>query len=315
MAAGTGSPQEAGTSPYKPWQPPYPSNPGNPWGGIVGQPPPPATGMGEAGGPTYDAQRGGFANRAPVPTSYSGFTGQQETPMEGNAEMNSVTRTAGNHSAALNGLNSAFSQFGSPFSAPGSQATPTFGLSGNYPSMPAPPQQPQISATSGPTSDQLKANRDATFANVKDSAANTSQAAMIALQGELQRRGMGGAGYEGGQIGNTLGREANQIGAGQRQEAQTEYDQELSRANLDTEAQIAQRGQNIGQNTATRGQDIGYNEALRGQDLSKYGTDTSNALGTRGQNIGYQESVNNINASRQQQILSALLNAYRSQAY
>lgn len=311
--AGMNSPNETGVQ-KNPWH-----NPGvaYPWG-AVGTPPPKSTGLGEAGGDVFNGATQGFVHRNPVPTTYSGTTGQVETPMEFNAENNATTRMAGNRSAALNGLNAAFSQFGqggSPFSAPGSQATPSFGLSGNYPSMPQPPQQPKVSATQGPSSDQLNAYRASTFGNVKDSAANTSQAAMTALQGELQRRGMGGAGYEGGEIGQTLGREANQIGAGQRQEAQTEYDQALSRANLDTEAQIAQRGQNIGQDVASRGQDIGYNEALRGQDLSKYGTDTSTATSRRGQDLGYQESVNNINAQRQQQILHALISAYGQQAY
>lgn len=123
---------------------------------------------------------------------------------------------------------------------------------------------PPVSATTGPGADQLKASNDAAFATAKDEAANTTQAAMQGLQGDLQARGMGGAGYEAGQVGHTLANEADQIGAASRQNAGVRYDQNLTRANVDTQAQVAQRGQTIGAEQAQAGDAL----TARGQDIN-----------------------------------------------
>lgn len=172
-----------------------------------------------------------------------------------------------------------------------------------HPTMPG-----QINFASGPSADQLKSNNDAVYARAKDDAGNTARAALTGLTGELQGRGMGGAGYEAGQIGSTVSRAANTIGEASRQNAQTQYDQALARANMQDQLNVTQRGQDIsslnsmygndiGAFTASRGQDLGASTAARGQDLSlasaKYGTDASSALTARGQDLGkYSTDVN-----------------------
>lgn len=103
----------------------------------------------------------------------------------------------------------------------------------------------------------------AAFGKAKDDAAMTAQSAMTGLQGILSQRGMGGAGYEGGQIGHVLGQEANQMGAASRAEAQSEADRSQRTAEFNANSAITQRGQD------QSAQATAYQGAIqqRGQDL------------------------------------------------
>lgn len=107
----------------------------------------------------------------------------------------------------------------------------------------------------------------AAFGRAKDEAGNTANAALTGLTGELQRRGLGGAGYEAGQIGHTLARDANQIGAASRAEAESSFQEKQREAELNYQGSISQRGQDIGRETTLRGQDLSAGTAARGQDL------------------------------------------------
>lgn len=97
----------------------------------------------------------------------------------------------------------------------------------------------------GPSADILRKNNDAIFANAKDHAANIARSAMTGLQGELQSRGMGGGGYEGGKIGETLSREADQIGGAERQNDMSQYQQAIDRGRANLGAQVTMRGQDL----------------------------------------------------------------------
>ena len=98
----------------------------------------------------------------------------------------------------------------------------------------------------GATQQQEQAARDAAFAQAKDTAANTARASLNALTGELQSRGLGGGGYEAGQVGQELGREANTLGQVNAQLAENAYQRAGQIADEQYQGGIAQRGQNIG---------------------------------------------------------------------
>lgn len=91
----------------------------------------------------------------------------------------------------------------------------------------------------------LDAARSAAFARAKDNAANTADASMKALTEELGRRGMQGGGYEAGQIGNTLAREADQIGEAGREQAIQDANFATHAADENFQGAITQRGQDI----------------------------------------------------------------------
>ncbi len=186
-------------------------------------------------------------------------------------------------------------------------------------------------ATIGPL--DLAKSDTAAFATAKDQAAQTAGASMTGLQQALAGRGMGGAGYEGGQIGQTLGREANTIGAAGRQQAVTDANLTAQGNLANLQAGVTQRGQDISAKQsdaaraltaaedaysggiAQRGQDIGGRESAagfdvsqRGQDIGarqsdaalaaeKAGTAYSGAITQRGQDIQQQEAA----ATRAQQ--------------
>lgn len=136
---------------------------------------------------------------------------------------------------------------------------------------------------SGPASiapvDFSKANT-AAFATAKDQAAQTADASMRGLSGALAARGLGGAGYEAGQIGNTLSREANTIGAAGRDEARNE-------AALSAQAS----GENLSAGVTQRGQDIGAQEAEANRESQARSEAYSGAITQREQDIQQQESA------------------------
>ncbi len=236
----------------------------------------------------------GYANALPnnpIPQPFaSALSGLSSAFSSGSASPSSASTgqrpaepaSAGAASGAL-----PFMGAGSPYTPPGGGGPHPLDLPA-HPNLPAP-----INFSSGPGADQLKANNDAIYANAKDEAGNTAQAAMTALQGQLQGRGMGGAGYEAGQIGNTVNREANQIGQVTRQRDQTQYDQALARANTIDQMSLGQRGQDIGALDSLYNTDVGATMTGRGQDISKYGIDTNANLTARGQDLGkYSTDVN-----------------------
>lgn len=104
---------------------------------------------------------------------------------------------------------------------------------------------PAQASANGPSGAQEDAARSATFARTKDNAANTANASLNGLSEALGARGMTGGGYEAGQIGGTLAREANTIGEGDRQQAESELDHAQHRADEQFQGEIAQRGQDL----------------------------------------------------------------------
>lgn len=95
------------------------------------------------------------------------------------------------------------------------------------------------------TSGTEAAARAATFARTKDNAATTASASLNGLTEALGSRGLTGGGYEAGQIGNTLAREANTIGEGDRQQAESENTRAADLADKDYAGKVAQRGQDL----------------------------------------------------------------------
>lgn len=152
------------------------------------------------------------------------------------------------------------------------------------------------------------AANSAAFATAKDQAARTAQASMRGLQGALSARGMGGAGYEAGQIGGTLAREANTIGEAGRAQAVNEANLRARAAEANLGAQVTQRGQTIGAresdaarrmaglesaysgDISQRGQDIGAKEAAANIASERAATSFQGDIAQRGQDVGLQES-------------------------
>ena len=135
-------------------------------------------------------------------------------------------------------------------------------------------------ATIGPLN--LAASDTAEFANAKDQAGQTANASMTGLQQALAGRGMGGAGYEAGQIGNTLSTAANQIGAASRAKA-------IEDANLTAQGNIA----NLNAGVAQRGQDISAQEGAANRGLAGKQAAFSGDIAQRGQTLSAEEAAAN----------------------
>ena len=103
----------------------------------------------------------------------------------------------------------------------------------------------------------LAASDNAAFANAKDEAGQTAAASMRGLTQALAARGMGGAGYEGGQIGNVLATAADTTGQATRAKA-------IEDANLTAEGNVA----NLGAQVTQRGQDIGAQQGAASRALA-----------------------------------------------
>ena len=209
----------------------------------------------------------------------------QQTGVGGTAAGTGEANYLNELSPSLMGLYSAVGLGGSSGygagAVPGRVAYPTSGGGGSTASlaMPGSVTAPSDVSSSGLTSGEqgtynptatiaplnLAASDNAAFANAKDQAGQTAQASMTGLQQALAARGMGGAGYEAGQIGNTLATAANQIGAAGRAQA-------IEDANLTAEGNVA----NLGAQVSQRGQDIGAQQgaasrALAGQEAAYSG--------------------------------------------
>lgn len=132
-------------------------------------------------------------------------------------------------------------------------------------------------ATIGPLN--LASSDAAAFANAKDQAGQTASASMTGLQQALAGRGMGGAGYEAGQIGSTLATAANTIGAAGRAKA-------IEDANLTAEGNVA----NLNAGVTQRGQDIGAEEGAANRTLQGKEAAFSGDISQRGQTLSAQEA-------------------------
>lgn len=133
----------------------------------------------------------------------------------------------------------------------------------------------------------------AAFARAKDQAAKTAGASMTGLQQALASRGMGGAGYEAGQIGGTLGREANTIGEAGRAQAEKEAELSARAAEANLSAGVAQRGQTIGAQQGKAARELSAREAA-----------FSGGINQRGQDIQSRESAANLAAEKAHDIYS-----------
>jgi hypothetical protein len=87
----------------------------------------------------------------------------------------------------------------------------------------------------------------------------TASAANNSLTEELQRRGLGGGGYEAGQVGNNLARESNQIGQLDRQNLEDELGLQTHLADEQFQGDVTQRdadmraqGENANRDLASR---------------------------------------------------------------
>jgi hypothetical protein len=166
---------------------------------------------------------------------------------------------------------------------------------------------PSWQSIAGASQAQQDANESATFGKVKDNAANTAKAALSGLTQSLAARGMGGAGYEAGQVGGTLSREANTIGEGERQWAGTQYADAQHRADVNTQAGIAARGQDLSAAGTARGQDLGALQGNQGAAVSTRGQDIGAAGTARGQDLNAAEAnQNSAGSSRGQDLNFAL---------
>lgn len=100
-----------------------------------------------------------------------------------------------------------------------------------------------ISRIGGPTGQQETASREAAYARAQEAAGQTARSALTGLSGELQRRGMGGGGYEAGEIGQTLTRAASGVNDVVRDQAQEEVKRAGHVADVEYQGQIQQRAQ------------------------------------------------------------------------
>lgn len=178
-----------------------------------------------------------------------------------------------------------------PMQFPNASSFPAPNINTNAPQITAPPR---VNAATGPSAQQTEAADAAAFARAKDQATQISQSAMRGLQGGLAGRGMGGAGYEAGQIGKIVTNAADQSGEASRQNAQRAYDlaQHLGDENL--QAELTQRGQ-----------DIGVSDANVNADLTNRGQVNSAMLGLRGQDIGLSNAQMQAELAREEQQASS----------
>lgn len=157
-------------------------------------------------------------------TGASLWTHQNEAPL--NPALAGLTDTSG-----LNGLPN-MSQFWGRFNSQGN--TPPFNL------------PPHVSRVSGPTFQQEEAARGAAQTRAREQSNSIASSALSALRGELQRRGMGGAGYEAGRIGEELVRAANPQVQLLEQMTQNDLNRATHIADVEYEGQVGQRGTDIG---------------------------------------------------------------------
>lgn len=164
----------------------------------------------------------------------------------------------------------------------------------------------EVSRMQGGTPDQERASQSAIYAQTKDNAANATRAAMTALQGELQARGMGGGGYEAGQIGQNLSREANTIGEADRQQAVEQLKQAQHVADVQYSGDVQQRAQNIGIGEGNANRSASLYDSAEGRKLSAANAAYSGGIQQRGQDMNNTQSQNALRLQQQAQALASL---------
>lgn len=160
--------------------------------------------------------------------------------------------------------------------------------------------------------------QNAAFAQAKDQAARTAQAAMRGLTGQLSARGMGGAGYEAGQIGRTVMQGANTIGEASRAQAIQAAELAQRGAELNYQGGISQRGQDISAGSARdsllgqmalgeyqggisqRGQDMSQSESRDSMLLQQALAQYQGQMAMRGQDMSAEQHMNSLLAGLSQ---------------
>lgn len=104
----------------------------------------------------------------------------------------------------------------------------------------------------------------AEFGRAKDRIGKLGRGSMMALQEQLDARGMGGAGYEADATSQVLNEVTGQTGEVIRDQAIQALVRQRQVEDRNYQGDIAQRGQDIGFTTTTRGQDANY-------ELGRYG--------------------------------------------
>lgn len=186
--------------------------------------------------------------------------------------------------------------------------------SGSFPQISL--NQPQLSTLPGQQNrleyDQTSVTnaQNAAFAQAKDQAARTAQAALRGLSGQLAARGMGGAGYEAGQIGREVVRGANTIGEASRAQAIQAAELAQRAAELNYTGGITQRGQDLSAGSARdsllaqlalgeyqggisqRGQDMSQAANRDSLSLQQALAEYQGGLTQRGQDLSSQQAYN-----------------------
>ena len=103
--------------------------------------------------------------------------------------------------------------------------------------------QPKVSRIAGPSADQEQQARNSAIVRAKQRAYQQGSAALNSLYGRLQARGMGGGGYEAGEIGEVLAQAANPVGDLLVQQSQDDVNQARHVADQEFQGDITQRGQ------------------------------------------------------------------------
>lgn len=120
---------------------------------------------------------------------------------------------------------------------------------------------PAVSRVSGESAEAEAAARNAAFARAKETAGNTARASLTGLYDELQRRGMGGGGYEAGEIANRLVEAADQTGEVTRDQAISDAGRATHVADEEFGGQLAQRQEDQRIRLAVRQQNLSAAEA------------------------------------------------------
>lgn len=124
----------------------------------------------------------------------------------------------------------------------------------NLPPDPRPAVLPERIAP--PSRQDFTAANAAMFARAKDRIGMTGQGAMKSLQREMSRRGLGGSGIEGAEMGDIIGGARGQLGDVIRDQTIADVNRHAALDDRDFSALLGQRATDVGFETTTRGQDI-----------------------------------------------------------
>jgi hypothetical protein len=119
-----------------------------------------------------------------------------------------------------------------------------------------PPREEAPARITGPSQADRRAAESAAFARAKDRIGQTGAGAMTALTRAMSRRGLGGSGIEGGQIGNLVSGLRGQLGDVVRSQTLEGLARDQAVEDRNYAGDISQRGADMGFATGQRGQDI-----------------------------------------------------------